>query len=117
MLPPLIAKLTELNKPPITKKNKNIFTTDLFSGLRVSEGFIARSVIRIPYRNPTAIAGMNIKLIKIGDSLFMAFICGKNIKNNNKARKAEDKNKIRFRYLCPDDSEKSYVELYIFEYL
>jgi hypothetical protein len=48
ILPPFIAKFTELNKPPITKKNKNIFTVDLFKGLRVSEGLTARSVILIP---------------------------------------------------------------------
>jgi len=57
---------------------------------------------------------MNIRLIKIGDSLLIALICGKNIKNNKTAREADDKNKIKFRYLGLDDSETSNVELYIF---
>jgi hypothetical protein len=59
-------------------------------------------------------AGTNIRFIKIGDSLFMALICGENIKNNKIASVAELENKIRFKYLCPVDSEKSYVESYIF---
>ena len=48
MLPPLIAKFTELNIPPITKKNKKIFTIDRFMGLRISDGFTALSVILVP---------------------------------------------------------------------
>ena len=38
ILPPLSAKLTELNSPPITKKNKNILTIERLIGLRISEG-------------------------------------------------------------------------------
>jgi hypothetical protein len=57
---------------------------------------------------------MNIRLIKIGDSLLIALICGKNIKNNKIARKADDKNNIKFKYFGLDDSEISNVELYIF---
>ncbi len=47
-VPPLVAKLTELNIPPITKKNRNILINDLFRGLRVSDGLIALSVILLP---------------------------------------------------------------------
>ena len=74
MLPPLIAKFTALNMPPITKKNKKILAIDLRRGLRISDGFTALSVIRIPYRKPTAIAGTNMMFIKIGDSFVIASI-------------------------------------------
>ncbi|MFB5614564.1 MAG: hypothetical protein ACE5RI_05625 [Candidatus Nitrosomaritimum yanchengensis] len=92
----MIAKFTALNKPPITKRNKKIFTIDLFRGLRVSDGRTARSVILRPYRNPTAMAGTNIRLIRIGDSLFILSIWGKNIKNNKIANEAAVTNNTRF---------------------
>ena len=76
ILPPLIAKFTALNIPPITKKNKNILVIDLRRGLLISDGFTALSVIRIPYRNPTAIAGINMMFIKIGDSFVIDSIWG-----------------------------------------
>ncbi len=48
MLPPFKEKFTELKRPPITKKNRKIFTKERFIGLRISEGFIARSVMLVP---------------------------------------------------------------------
>ena len=47
-LPPFIAKFTELNIPPITKKNRKIFTIERLRGLLISEGFTALSVILTP---------------------------------------------------------------------
>ncbi|EPA06385.1 hypothetical protein BG20_I1752 [Candidatus Nitrosarchaeum limnium BG20] len=73
-LPPFSARFTELNIPPITKKNRNTFTIDLLRGLRISLGLTARSVILTPYRNPIAAAGKNMILIKIGDSRLIASI-------------------------------------------
>jgi len=46
--PPCNAKLTELNNPPITKRNRNNFTIDRFIGLRISDGLIIRSEIFMP---------------------------------------------------------------------
>ena len=47
-LPPFMAKFTELNMPPTTKKNKRSFMLDLLNALRISEGLTARSVILTP---------------------------------------------------------------------
>ena len=58
----------------MTKKNNKILITDLLIGLRVSEGFIARSVILIPYRKPIASAGPNKMFERIGDSSLMFVI-------------------------------------------
>ncbi len=84
---------------------------DLFIGLLISEGFIARSVIRIPYRNPIASAGANIMFNKSGDSLLRLEICGWKTKNKINALTAAIKKINKFRCLIPPDSDKSYSEL------
>jgi hypothetical protein len=48
ILPPFNAKFIELNKPPITKKNRNILIIPRLIGLLDSDGFITRSVIFNP---------------------------------------------------------------------
>jgi len=74
--PPFSAKPTELNKPPITKKNRKIFTIERLMGLRVSDGLTARWVIFNPYKNPTTNVGANMMFIKIGVSFEIWSISG-----------------------------------------
>jgi len=66
--PPWSAKLTELNKPPITKKKRNTFIIFRFNALLVSDGCIAFSVIFNPYRNPITKAGTYNIVMMIGFS-------------------------------------------------
>ena len=58
----------------MTKKNRKIFTIERLKGLLISEGLTALSVILTPYRKPTAMAGMNMILIRIGDCLLISSI-------------------------------------------
>jgi hypothetical protein len=51
------------------KKNSRILIIPRFIGLRISEGFIARSVIFIPKMNPMNIVGKYAISIKYGDSV------------------------------------------------
>ena len=81
---------------------------DLFIGLLISEGFIARSVIRIPYTNPIASEGPNIIFNKRGDSSLRLEICGWKTKNKINALTAAIKKINKFRCLIPLDSDKSY---------
>ena len=48
MPPPLNAKFTELNRPPMTKKKSSIFATPRLNVLRISAGFTTFCVIFIP---------------------------------------------------------------------
>jgi hypothetical protein len=96
-IPPLNAKLTELNKPPIMKKNKNILIIARLIGLRVSAGLIARSVILSPKTNPTITVGMYAISIRYGMVLVSSWICGAKTKNKSMASTAELPKSITLR--------------------
>jgi hypothetical protein len=95
-MPPFIAKLTELNNPPIMKKNKKILIIPRFIGLRTSDGLIARSVIFRPKTKPTAAVGRYIISTKKGDSEVSCLIRGANIKKSKIASPAALPKSIKF---------------------
>jgi len=98
-LPPSIAKLTALNIPAITKKNKNVFAILRLIGLRISDGFSVFSASFRPYKNPIAKAGANNMLISSGDDSVNFTISGWKFRNNIIEAAAAETKITRFKYL------------------
>jgi hypothetical protein len=113
-IPPFRAKLTELNSPPMIKKNSNILMIPRFIGLRVSAGLIARPVSFNPNKNPTNIVGKYASSIMYGMFSVNLCICGAKTKNNNIAAEAAEAKIMRLTKEKRRSPYTSAFQLYIF---